>query len=243
MAHHKCHQLPVVSHHTDVQLIVGDPLATLFAGGGPPVVHQWQSVANSTLRLPPACPWWSTSGFCASHSHWSATGVMLSGIVSACFDTSKPWECVTYISCNERCVYLCIISIKVMLKTKSCYYGTERRSIHNKKNGPSTEPCGTLHNNNCRVDSTGQVGSNPLQHHIINAKPLSQSTEQEVMINRVKSRRQIQERKSSKFTTVLSWQYIILNIQKGPFRWNFHFYKLIESYSKYLNFTFEILFG
>ena len=48
-------------------------------------------------------------------------------------------------------------------------------------------------------------------------KPLSQSTEQEVMIDGVKSRRQIQEQKGSKFTTVLSWQNIILNIQKGRF--------------------------
>ena len=37
------------------------------------------------------------------------------------------------------------------------------------------------------------------------------------MIDRVKSRRQIQERNSSKFTTVLSWQNIILNIQKSRF--------------------------
>ena len=48
------HLLPVVAHHTDVQLIAGSPLATLFAGGGPPVVHQWPSVANPTLRVPPA---------------------------------------------------------------------------------------------------------------------------------------------------------------------------------------------
>ena len=39
----------------DVQLIASGSLATLFAGGGPPVVHQWPSVANHTLLLPPAC--------------------------------------------------------------------------------------------------------------------------------------------------------------------------------------------
>ena len=38
----ECHRLPVVAHHTDVQLIAGGPLATLFVGGGPPVGHQWQ---------------------------------------------------------------------------------------------------------------------------------------------------------------------------------------------------------
>ena len=37
--------MPVVAHHTDVQLIAGGPLATLFAGG--------PSVANPTIRLPP----------------------------------------------------------------------------------------------------------------------------------------------------------------------------------------------
>ena len=37
----KCHQLPVmVAHHTDVQLIVGGPLAELFTGGG----HRWSAV-------------------------------------------------------------------------------------------------------------------------------------------------------------------------------------------------------
>ena len=46
----KCHQLPVVAHHTDVQLIAGGPLATLFAGGVSPVVHQWQ-IPPSDCRL------------------------------------------------------------------------------------------------------------------------------------------------------------------------------------------------
>ena len=32
----------MVAHHTYVQLIAGGPLATLYAGGGPPVAHQWQ---------------------------------------------------------------------------------------------------------------------------------------------------------------------------------------------------------
>ena len=54
----ECHRLPVVAHHTYVQLIAGGPLATLFEGGGPPVVHQWPSAANPTLRLPPACHQW-----------------------------------------------------------------------------------------------------------------------------------------------------------------------------------------
>ena len=36
-----------------------------------------------------------------------------------------------------------------------------------------------------------------MQNHTINAKPLSQSTEQEVMIDCVKSRRQMQELRSS----------------------------------------------
>ena len=31
-----------MAHHTHVQLIASGPPATLFAGGGPPVVHQWQ---------------------------------------------------------------------------------------------------------------------------------------------------------------------------------------------------------
>ena len=35
----------------DVQLIAGSGLATLFAGGGPPVVHQWQiTPSDSRLR-------------------------------------------------------------------------------------------------------------------------------------------------------------------------------------------------
>ena len=33
--------MPVVAHHTVVQLIADGPLATFFAAGGPPVVHQW----------------------------------------------------------------------------------------------------------------------------------------------------------------------------------------------------------
>ena len=77
----ECHWLPVVAHHTDVQLIAGGPLATLFAGDGPPVVHQWPPVANLTYRLSPVCHWWSTSVFFAVHSHWWTTGVMLSGLV------------------------------------------------------------------------------------------------------------------------------------------------------------------
>ena len=35
-------RLPSVAHHTDVLLIAGGLLATLFASVGPPVVHQWQ---------------------------------------------------------------------------------------------------------------------------------------------------------------------------------------------------------
>ena len=70
----------ILAHHTDVQLIVGGPLATFFEGGGPWVVHQWPSVTNPDLRLPPAYHQWSTSGFFADHSHWWTTGVMLSGI-------------------------------------------------------------------------------------------------------------------------------------------------------------------
>ena len=69
----------MVAHHTDVQLIAGGPPATLFACGGPPVVHQWLSAANLTLWLPHACHWWSTSGIFAAHSHWWTTGVLLSG--------------------------------------------------------------------------------------------------------------------------------------------------------------------
>ena len=45
-------RLPVVAHHTYVQLIASDPLATLFAGGGRPVVHQWQiSPSDCHLRV------------------------------------------------------------------------------------------------------------------------------------------------------------------------------------------------
>ena len=89
----ECHRLPVVAHHTDVQLIAGGPLATLFASGGPPVVHEWPSVANPTLRLPPACHWWSTSGFFAAHSHWWTTGVMLSGLQCSSIVRGAPRDC------------------------------------------------------------------------------------------------------------------------------------------------------
>ena len=65
-------------HHTDVQLIAGGPLATLFAGGGAPVTHQWPSVANPNLQLPTACQWLSTSGVFVAHSHWWTNEVMLS---------------------------------------------------------------------------------------------------------------------------------------------------------------------
>ena len=65
----ECHRLPVVAHHTDVQLIAGGPLATLFAGGEPPLVYQWQ-IPPSDCRL--------RASF-AAHSHWWTTGVMLSG--------------------------------------------------------------------------------------------------------------------------------------------------------------------
>ena len=51
MAQTATYWLPVVAYHTFVQLIAGGPLATLFAGGGPPVVHHWPSVANPTFRL------------------------------------------------------------------------------------------------------------------------------------------------------------------------------------------------
>ena len=34
------HRIPAVAHHGDVRLISGGPLATLFSGGGLPVVHQ-----------------------------------------------------------------------------------------------------------------------------------------------------------------------------------------------------------
>ena len=47
---------------------------------------------------------------------------------------------------------------------------------------------------------------------------LAHGLEPEVMIYRVKSPRQIQGQKSSKFTTVLSWQNAIWNLQKGRFR-------------------------
>ena len=39
-----------VAHHTDIRLIANGPLATLFAGGGPPVVHQWK-MQPSICRL------------------------------------------------------------------------------------------------------------------------------------------------------------------------------------------------
>ena len=44
------HRMPPVAHHTDVQLIAGGPLATLFAGGGPPVGHQWQILPSDCRR-------------------------------------------------------------------------------------------------------------------------------------------------------------------------------------------------
>ena len=45
-------RLPVVAHHTYVQLIASGPLATLFAGGGQSVVHQWQiSPSDCHLRV------------------------------------------------------------------------------------------------------------------------------------------------------------------------------------------------
>ena len=83
VAHHLMLLVASGDHHTDVQLIAGGPLATLFAGGGPPVVHQWPSVANPTLQLPTACHWLSTSGVFGTHSQLWTKGVMLSGKVFA----------------------------------------------------------------------------------------------------------------------------------------------------------------
>ena len=51
----KCHRLPVVAHHTNVQLIAGGPLATLFACGGLPVVHQWPCISGKSHPLIAAC--------------------------------------------------------------------------------------------------------------------------------------------------------------------------------------------
>ena len=48
----ECHQLRMVAHHTDVQLIAAGPLATLFAGGGPQVGHQWQIRPSNCRGVP-----------------------------------------------------------------------------------------------------------------------------------------------------------------------------------------------
>ena len=55
------YQIPLVAHHTDGLLIASGPLATLFAGGGPRVGHQWQMpTTDCRLRVD---RWWYTSGF------------------------------------------------------------------------------------------------------------------------------------------------------------------------------------
>ena len=52
VAHHECHRLPVVAHHTVryVAHALAHALATLFDSGEPPVAHQWQ-IPPSDCRL------------------------------------------------------------------------------------------------------------------------------------------------------------------------------------------------
>ena len=43
------HRWPLVAHHTDVRLIAGGPLATLFDSIGLSVVNQWQMPPSDCL--------------------------------------------------------------------------------------------------------------------------------------------------------------------------------------------------
>ena len=67
------HRMPAVAHHGDVRLISGGPLATLFPGGGSPVVHQWQiPPSDSLLHFASGPP----------VAFWPLPGVTLSGAVA-----------------------------------------------------------------------------------------------------------------------------------------------------------------
>ena len=120
----KCHRLPVVAHvHTDVKLMAGGPLATLFARGRPPVVHQWPSVANLTLLLLPACHWSYTSGYFAAHSHWWTTGVMLFGMlklyVNKALTTTLTWKITSIIVIPT--------SLRISYLIRQCSFSASKR--------------------------------------------------------------------------------------------------------------------
>ena len=78
---HQCmarHRWPLVAHHTDVRLIAGGPLATLFDSIVSSVVKQWQKPpSDCLLRVAGGPPnWW----LFAPHSHWWTTGEILSAV-------------------------------------------------------------------------------------------------------------------------------------------------------------------
>ena len=95
----ECHQFPVVAHHTDVQLIAGGPLASLFAGSGPPVGHQWQIPPSDCRRCATGGPPVAFLPLIATA--WWTAGVMLSGqcpVMSRFLYASgqRKWECPGY---------------------------------------------------------------------------------------------------------------------------------------------------
>ena len=60
------HRWPLVAHHTDVRLIAGGPLATLFDSIGSSVVIQWQMPPSDCLLrvLPLIATGGPLEGFC-----------------------------------------------------------------------------------------------------------------------------------------------------------------------------------